>query len=342
MISSIGEPVVPMLIEKLNEERFKSQDLLRSVLGDIGGISAVQALIGYLRDPDPAIRRSAAFSLSSTEDSSAIPALRELMKDPDSEVRRGVATALTKCGGVAAILDLMGLLQDSESNIRHAAVCGLEGICAVRPVPASLDPVIPRLIAALIDSLVDRDYQVRVYARHALDALADPRAIPGLIAALRQQGVELLEIKNALESLGKAAIPALRQAVNDPNERVRLTAIRLVCRFGDDADALCVAEILRDQDPDARLLAIESMGYGLHTSPLIFEALIERLHDREEDVCIAAIERLGEIENVSAVPHLIECLKVEALAPSAAGALRSFDTREVRAVLKTWNTNKKE
>jgi HEAT repeat protein len=76
--------------------------------------------------------------------------------------------------------------------------------------------------------------------------------------------------------------------------------------------------------------------------PVIQQALIERLQDPEEDVCLKAIEVLGQIRNVSAVPHLAECLKVEALAPSAADALEGFDTREAAAALRAWRRNKKE
>jgi HEAT repeat protein len=342
MVSRIGEPAVPTLIQALKEEQFKQSGALYLILGDIGGPTAVQALVGYLRDPDPAVRRNAAFALSSTKDSSAMPALRGAMSDPDAEVRRGVASALEKCGGVTAIQDLLDLLHDSESGVRHQAVCGLEEICALRPVPVVLVPVIPRLTDALIKALDDRDSQVNAFARRALENLADPRAVPGLIAALGQSGTNVREIRGVMRTLGTIAVPAFRQAINDPNERVRLTAIEILSTFGDDADAPCVAEMLRDTNPDVRLVAIRGIGSALRRSPVILQALVERLHDPEEDVCIAAIEVLGEIGNVSVVPHLAECLKVEALAPSAANALQEFDTRDARAALKAWSKNKKE
>ncbi len=288
------------------------------------------------------MRRSAAFALSAAKDQGALPALREAKADPDVEVRRGVASAIAKCGGIDAMEDLLNLLHDSEGDVRHQAGCGLEDICALKPVPPALEAALPRLIDALIGALADQNAQVSMSAGRAFKNLADPRAVPGLVAALGGEGPHIRVAWGALEALGKAAIPALREATKDSNQKLRLRAIKFVSRFGDDADGPLVAETLRDTNPDVRLLAIEAIGYGLQQSPLILEALIERLKDPEEDICIAAIVALGEIGKVSAAPHLIECLKVEALAPSAASALEKFDTREVRTALKAWNRNKKE
>jgi HEAT repeat protein len=194
----------------------------------------------------------------------------------------------------------------------------------------------------MIGALDDQNSQVSMAAGRVLAHLADPRAVPGLVGALGGEGAPIRVAWDALEALGKAAMPALREATKDPNQRLRLRAIKFVSRFGDDTEGPLVAETLRDTNPDVRLLAIEAIGYGLQQSPSIFEALIERLHDPEEDICIAAIVALGKSGKVSVAPHLIECLKVEALAPSAAKALEAFDTREVRTALKAWNRNKKE
>jgi HEAT repeat protein len=342
MISRIGHAAVPALIEALKKRQLERSDVILDILGEIGGIEAVQALTEYLRDPDPAMRRSAAFALSAAQDPSAFPALREAKSDPDVEVRRGVASAIAKCGGAGAVEDLLALLHDSEGDVRHQAVCGLDDICALKPVPAALEPAISRVIDALIGALVDQNAQVSMYAGRVLQHLADPRAVPGLVAVLGGEGPPIRVAWDVLEAIGKAAIPALREATKDPNQRLRLRAIKFVSRFGDDTDASLVAEALRDTNPDVRLLAIEAIGYGLQQSPLILEALIERLHDPEEDICIAAIVALGKSGKVSAAPHLIECLKIEALAPSAAKALEAFDMREVRTALKAWNRNKKE
>ena len=112
--------------------------------------------------------------------------------------------------------------------------------------------------------------------------------------------------------------------------------------FGSDTDAVCLAEILRGDNPDMQIRAIKELGSGLSGSDLILQALFELLQGPEEDVAIAAIDALARFQNAGAVPHLVACLKVEALAPTAAAALKWFDTREARNALKAWNRNKKE
>jgi HEAT repeat protein len=336
MISSIGEPAVPLLIETIREKRESSGDLI-GVLGEIGGHTAVDALTGYLSDSDTAVRRSAAFALGSTQDQAAIPALRSAKKDADAEVRCGVASALGKCGGAAVVEDLIDLLHDSEANVRHQAVCCLDDICALKLPPPALEPAVPRLIAELIAALDDQNPQVLAFAGRSLEHLADPRAIPGLISAFGRQGAPTREIADALKALGKLAMPALHQAAGDSNELLRLRTVEFIARYGGDEDSACIAGILSDANPDVRLRAIEHIGFGLRQSPLLLEALIARLHDPEEDIAMAAIRALAQIGNPAVAPHLIECLKVDALAASAAHALETFDTREVRTALKAWS-----
>jgi HEAT repeat protein len=342
MVSRIGEAAVPTLIESLKDEHFERPDVLYSILGYIGGPAAVQALLGYLRDSDPEIRSSATYALGSTKDIGAVPTLREAMNDQDVKVRQGVTRALRECGGATTVQDLLDLLHDPEGDVRHSAAVGLAEICALKPLPAVVEAVILRLIDALIHAIDDPNGQVMAFASKALDNLADARAIPGLIDALGQPGAYIEGIKRVLENLGKIALPAVRQAMNDSNELVRLTALEFIYKFGDAEDAQSVAERLRDANPDVRLRAMWRMGPELRGLPVIQQALIERLQDAEEDVCLEAIELLRQIRNVSAVPHLVECLKVEALAPSAADALAGFDTREAAAALRAWRRNKKE
>ena len=185
-----------------------------------------------------------------------------------------------------------------------------------------------------------RTDQVRAFAAMALKKLHDPRALPGLVAALGRKRVYRdyrSPVSDVLSDFGEMALPALRAAVNDPNQRVRLAAIEFVLKFGDETDAPCAVQILADPDPDIRLRVIPAIGYKLRESPVVLQALVERLHDPEEDVCIAAIEALGQIRDSSSVPPLIECLKVEGLGAAAADALQEFDSRAARNALKAWN-----
>jgi len=169
----------------------------------------------------------------------------------------------------------------------------------------------------------------------ALRNLADPRAVPGLMAALRDRGIYSGSITGPLAALGEAALPELREALLDPNERVRIAAIGLIANLRQEMDACRIAELLKDESPAVREHAIQALTNYPET-PGIVEAIVERLHDSDGEVRVTAIETLARIGNPAAAPHLIECLDVEELADAAADALERLNTREGRAALRTW------
>lgn len=345
MISCIGEPAVPVLAEALGDKEFGHRHFIFTTLGYIGGAPSVQILIEYLRDSDPEARLDAASALSSTENSTALPALRAAIDDPDAKVREGIASALGTCGGVTAIPDLLKLLHDLSPGVRHKAAYAIRRVCETRPLPAGIEPLVPRLIDALLEALHDVYDQVQHSASAALQGLGDPRSIPGLLAALGQKSAPTNRISDVLKALGDAALPALHEAMRDSNERLRLRAMELVSEFDDEKGASRFVEAMGDQSPDVRLAAIRHIGYKQSRSPVALQAFIERLHDPEEDVSSAAINKLKYVgdeleQQVDADPsllsRLVECLQVETLAPSVAELLERFDSPEARTALNTW------
>jgi HEAT repeat protein len=273
--------------------------------------------------------------LARTKDPAALPAVREALRDTDAEVRRAATQALCTCGGPATVPDLLELLHDSESNVRHEAAVSLRDLCAVKPVPEAMEPHIPHLINALIEAMRDEYDQVRQFACLALEELRDARAVPGLVKALRGQTANSAQIARSLAALGEAALPELREALHDLNERVRIQAISLIANQRKEPDAFLLAGLIEDGSPAVRELVVRVLSrYG--EAPGILQVVIERLQDPDEEVRLAAITALGEIGQPAAVPYLIKCLDVPELADAASGALERMDTRESRAALRAW------
>jgi hypothetical protein len=78
----------------------------------------------------------------------------------------------------------------------------------------------------------------------------DVRALPVLLEALHGGHKDLkladsASVTSALEALGEAALSELRDALLDPDERVRLRAIRLIARHPNEPDAIRLAELLK-------------------------------------------------------------------------------------------------
>jgi len=341
MIIRIGEAAVPGLLEALQDKSFPRRGDVFSILGYIGGPAAVRALIPYLQRPEAQDRRSAMWCLGITKDPSALPALQEASHDADATVRAEAPRALAACGGSAAVPDLLELLRDSDRDVRHAAAAGLGDLCKVKPVPEGLEPHIPRLIDALIDALRDEYQQVRYYASSALNELRDARAMRGLVGALRDKTTDLNCVTRALEPLGEAALPELREALQDSSERVRIVAIGLIAKYRKEPDALRLASVIEGASPTVRERVVRALS-GYPNAPGIVQAVIDRLEDPDDEVRLAAIETLADIGNPASVPRLIQCLDVDLSADSAAAALDRMDTREARAALRAWKKHQKQ
>ena len=90
------------------------------------------------------------------------------------------------------------------------------------------------MVHALIPMLTDEDKEVGRIAAEALGRQGDRRAVPHLIAALRENYPLLRESAAlALSHLAdERALPALRDLLGDGNPQVRRSAERALSRFG--------------------------------------------------------------------------------------------------------------
>jgi|ERR1051326_1957161 HEAT repeat protein len=84
-----------------------------------------------LHDPDPTVRKKAAFTLGNigSSDPSVVPALLEALKDSDASVRREAILALVKCGNDAseAIPILTQMREhDPDQDVRQHATKALQ------------------------------------------------------------------------------------------------------------------------------------------------------------------------------------------------------------------------
>lgn len=121
-------------------------------LGNRRGVdrTTAQVLIGFLEDPDPAIRWKAAKSLGKLRRTDAVPALLRAMDDPDKDVREDVAQALARMPGASssdAIMTALEKAMDDSSPevpliVAHQAAL-LRGPRALRLLQGALDSPFP-------------------------------------------------------------------------------------------------------------------------------------------------------------------------------------------------------
>jgi len=175
------------------------------------------------------------------------------------------------------------------------------------------DPrAVPRLIAALKN---DQSWETRAAAAAALATIRDPRAVEALIAALENAG-ERAEVRvNAAEALGKTkdlrAVEPLTRALKDQDWHIRRAA-------------LSVAEVIRDprvlrpllvdalQDKEWRVrvgAAAAAVTLGKLKDPAVLELLTTALHDEHPNVRAFATRSLAELKDPRAVPPLAAALR---------------------------------
>jgi len=109
--------------------------LATTLLGQIGGEEAAQALHERLSDPEASVRSAAARGLGKLAEWPAAPALARALRDPAWDVRREAGLALRAMGGPGILL-LRRALSDADAFAADMArqVLGIPASALARPV----------------------------------------------------------------------------------------------------------------------------------------------------------------------------------------------------------------
>jgi HEAT repeat protein len=160
-------------------------------------------------------------------------------------------------------------------------------------------------VPGLLAALRDESWQVREAAAEALGEIGAP-AVPGLLAALRDAEEDVREAAaKALEQIGAPAVPGLLAALRDAEEDVREAAAEALGEIGDAAVVPGLLAALGDADERVREAAAAALGQiGAPAVP----GLLAALRDESWQVRGAAAKALGEIGDAAAVPGLLAAL----------------------------------
>jgi len=222
------------LIKKLARDKDPEvRSMAAERLGSLGLPEAVPALAAALKDKDSSVRANAAGALLQLGEAAkdAMPALQEALLDSDSTTVWNAAGALHNMGTVTT--DLMPayrrLLLDPDCDMKVSAATAISEYAA----PAELLPIGLECRKA---SGGDFDFDTASDARKLMAVVAKDRAAVPLIVE-RLETDKAWDVREwaakALGDLGtaaKAGAPALRTALDDPDDRVRAAAERALAR----------------------------------------------------------------------------------------------------------------
>jgi len=271
----------PVTFEKARQGSVALRRDLALVLGRLDDPRCATYLAELLADPEPAVRRAAAFALGESGRTPAIGLLRSAVFDPDRETGVLAVEALGKLGAaVTDAGDALTVLAEAERWARllpnlfrfkeEAAVPLAEGGLAVsdpalhaRAAYALARTPRPESAPRLRALLADPDPFVRGWVARALGEVGDG----GDLARLRpllddpEPGpiIEALRAGRRRVLAGSAAAPddwrgRLRTLLDDPRPHVRVTAVEAAGAWLLDADlgdALARLARLADAEADA-------------------------------------------------------------------------------------------
>jgi HEAT repeat protein len=220
-----GEAATPALSDLIRLLRSPADLVRENAAAGIGAIGpgaaeAVPALIAALGDEHYRTRSRAAEALGQlgSAATAAIPALIRVLSDESTEARNRAIIALGHLGAAEAVPHLVERLGDDEYLVRSTAA---EGLGLIGPSAVAAVPV-------LIEHLREDFDPIRFDCARALGRIGSAvpdRVVPALATALLEDGDHWVrqEAALALGRMGPAAVgalPALRQALDDPDGEV--------------------------------------------------------------------------------------------------------------------------
>lgn len=350
----IGPAAIEALAPALKSEDLTVRYHATLALGEIATEQAIPPLAEMLADSNVFVRREAVKALASIGGLEVASHLLTAMKDDDESVRQSAGYALRQMKEAHAAELLVGALLSDDAVIRRSAAEALNlaeetqfigaAVAAVRKRRAALgqsNPLTvtdPQLVPLLIELLKGSDAKERRGAAIVLAVLA--RALPAepLVKALSDlDPMVRLSVSVALAEMGERALPALTDALNDPDREIRsgaatalgltrdtrslehlvealedpwpatrIAAARSLARINDPRGIGPILLLLRDPEPIVRWSIIHIISRTRNTAATAF--LIERLRDPEPFIRAAAARALGSMKDPTSVEPLIEAL----------------------------------
>jgi HEAT repeat protein len=250
-----GPPAMPLLLEALKDKaptvRLAAVRSLDKVTADSKVV--FPALVQALDDEHPAVRGSAASTLGRFG-TAALPSLNVALKDKDSGVRQYAVLSLAQLA--SAPKDVLPLLEaarkDENAKVRQSAAQSLKSFGL---------PAVPLLIEMLADTDAD-------VWKKAVESLKEMRArtqgmVKLLAAAIKDEKFAVRRgAAYVLSRFEEEGVPALTEALRDPDPRVRWEAadsLRVVGPVGDKAIPALANLAVNDDTEKVRQIALKAM-----------------------------------------------------------------------------------
>ena len=259
-------------------------------------MNLLEELILKLKSNDWTVRRQAVIKLGETGFLQAVKPLLEALKDENPSIRKQAATSLANFQDSRTFDPLLETSRTDEiPEVRASALASLSRTGDIR---------IPAILA---DALSDPDIAVRKEACKAFRRTGNV-FIDSLIKTLSHDSP--IARLNAVRLLGESRDPRplepLISTLSDEDINVRNEAIIALGNFDDPSAFPPILSIFREGPEDCRWIAAEVLGKMGDDRAV--EYLLEALKKESPRTCRAAVEAMGTLKGVTAIPELCRIL----------------------------------
>jgi HEAT repeat protein len=307
-LTEIGNKnVARAVVEYLSDPNITTRNLAAELLMRLKDES-VEALLPYLYDADPNVRKFAVDILGVNASVEAVPHLIELLKDPDENV---VISAVEALGNVTSEAAVPALIKAFDT-ISYAQATAAEGIGKIGGVQGT-DFLLTRLKTMITHPASD---PLTLYAMlEALSAVGYDRAFEELISHVVQVKGKLRRILlHAIIRIGERCARTVNDAdgiradlidaISDDNPAIKVSAAKGLANLeGDDVTAAMAREIAKHPEVDAILMPL--LAYRPGVLRLVIEALGEEVLKPTKEVIVLFGKLISNVQFVSMPEELL-------------------------------------
>lgn len=333
VLQSVGEKVLPHLVEHLAHEDAGVRKFIVDIMGGIGSATVLPELAIALSDSDSNVAAAAAESLGTIGDADAVPHLLKTLERDDLLIRYAILEALVKIGtpvplgsitplaGDAllkkALFDCLGVIGDLASvnilleglidrakNVREAALTALDMIRQRSSADDFMKSAGEKLkgfagkdsVEYLISMVESSDLKVQRASLTTLGFVGDLRALDVFIKGCRDENLQQVAIE-AIRDLGPAAGSPLLERFRLAEEEERCIIVYLSGEILLHESRSIAIDALNDTSPMVRALAAEAIGKsGLAE---LIPLLVKLLNDESSEVRRRATTALVRLATVA-------------------------------------------
>jgi HEAT repeat protein len=292
------------------------------ILGKMGNKESETALISFLKEENPLIRKNSLKALEKIIELKNIKYVLVTLNDQDLDVRKESIRVLGNIGSKRAISPLSELLKDNDTKIRNLAKNALYKIIKKSK---SND--------VLYDILKGKNIYARREAIKLLGMLKDENAIDTLIKTFNSTvaSIRRASYRAILQILQKKIDERVINSLTAKSWRIRMYCTKILGEIGDLKTIGAVFKLIEDEHGSVRKAAIDAL-INFNSSDVV-EMAISSLKNSNWKIRRAGVKLLIRVGSKDSINSLISCLEdddvyVKSWAAMALGKIKEVDSIE--------------